>query len=243
MTGSPRSWTYCSGSRPGLLAVRLALLVGLPVKRSLVGRLTWIWLLLSVRLLRRIRRLTLPLVRLVLAVRIPWRLLAHDALPCTAPDAVPSHFKDAAKTSEVCGEYQPDIVSLPSRSSRPFWHRRGTCAPPPSCLVDHLIHRLCARAGDLRIRVLTWQDDACWCASLTCVSRCYKARFRPRSSVAPLMGTTSDTLGWSSAGPGRCGADARGCGPCAGEAARRLRHVLDAIGVGCQRTGRWRPCR
>lgn len=44
------------GSRPGLLAVRLALLVGLPVRRPLVGRLAWIWLLLSVSLPRRIRR-------------------------------------------------------------------------------------------------------------------------------------------------------------------------------------------
>ncbi len=95
-------------SRPGLLAVRSVLLVGLPVGRPLVGRLTCIWLLLSVGLLRRIRRLTLvgrvtlPLVRLALAVRIPGRLLAHDALPRTAPGAVLSHFKDAPKTSEVC---------------------------------------------------------------------------------------------------------------------------------------------
>ncbi len=54
-----------------LLIVRLALLVWLPV-----GRLAWIWLL-PVRLLRRIRRLTLvgrlnlPLVWIALAVRIP----------------------------------------------------------------------------------------------------------------------------------------------------------------------------
>ena len=71
-------------SRPGRLAVRLVPLVRLPVGRPLVGRLT------------------LPLVRLALAVRIPWRLLAHDALPRTAPGAVLSHFKDAPKTSEVC---------------------------------------------------------------------------------------------------------------------------------------------
>jgi hypothetical protein len=69
------------GSRPGLLAVRLALLVGLHVGRPLVGRLSRIWLLLSVRPLRRMRRLTLPLARLVPAIRIPWRMLAHDALP------------------------------------------------------------------------------------------------------------------------------------------------------------------
>ena len=62
------------GSRPGLLAIRLALLVGLSVGCRL----------LSVRLLRMLR-LTLPLVGLLLAVRIPWRLLTHDALPCTAP--------------------------------------------------------------------------------------------------------------------------------------------------------------
>lgn len=63
----PRRPPAMPGRRPGLLTIRLTLLVGRLVGLALMGRLAWIWLLLSVRLLRRIRwltlvRLTLPLV-------------------------------------------------------------------------------------------------------------------------------------------------------------------------------------
>ena len=79
-------WRRC----PGLLAVLLGPLVDLPGGHSLIGRLIRIRLLLAVRLLRPIRylalvgRLALPLVWILVAVRIPWRLFAHDALPCAA---------------------------------------------------------------------------------------------------------------------------------------------------------------
>lgn len=95
-------------SRPSLLPGRSALLVRPLVGRSLVGRLTSIWLLMSVRLrwwIRQLtlvrRRLPLPLVRLALVVRIPWWLLAHDAPP-HGSGAVLSHVKNAPKTLEVC---------------------------------------------------------------------------------------------------------------------------------------------
>ncbi len=69
------------GSRPGLLAERLGLLVQLPVRRPLVGRLAWVWLLLSARLLRR--------------------LFIHHALP--SPPRMPCpRFKDTANTERVC---------------------------------------------------------------------------------------------------------------------------------------------
>jgi len=103
--------------RPGLLTVRLTL-VRLPVRR-----LAWIWLLLPIRLLRRIRRLTLvgrltlPLVRVALAVRIPWRLLAHDALPCTAPSAVPSRFKKALEDIRIMQKVSIDTISLSACSA------------------------------------------------------------------------------------------------------------------------------
>jgi hypothetical protein len=38
---------------------------------------------------------------------------------------------------------------------------------------------LFASAGDLGIRILTWLDDAHWCASPICVARCCLARIRP----------------------------------------------------------------
>jgi hypothetical protein len=92
-------------SRPGLLAVWLALPIGLSVLRALVGRLTRIWLLLSVGLLRRVRRLTLlPLERLVLAIRIPWRMLAHDTLPLQGTQQ--GHQRCAESTDPTQSRYR-----------------------------------------------------------------------------------------------------------------------------------------
>jgi hypothetical protein len=110
------------------LALRVRRLVGL----ALIGRLALVWLFLPVRLLWRIRRpalvgLTLPLVRIVLSVRIPRWLLAHDALPCTASlPCVP--LQDAPKRLVVCRQYQPDssLLRWLSKISYPFWHGRGT---------------------------------------------------------------------------------------------------------------------
>ena len=69
------------------------------------------WLLLpSVSLLRGIRRLapigrlSLPLVRILLAIRIPRRLLAHDALPGAATVPRPPVAGDVQKASAVCTE-------------------------------------------------------------------------------------------------------------------------------------------
>jgi hypothetical protein len=73
----------------------LALLVRLTIGHPPIGRLTWIRLLLAIRLLGRIRRqrlialvqperLLMPLARIWLAIRTPRRLLAHDSLPGAA---------------------------------------------------------------------------------------------------------------------------------------------------------------
>jgi hypothetical protein len=43
-----------------------------------------------------------------------------------------------------------------------------------------------ARAGDLGIFPLTWPNRARWCASLTCVARCYTAKFRPGQTRAVI---------------------------------------------------------
>lgn len=131
------------GSRPGLLAERLGLLVQLPVGRPLVGRLAWVWLLLSVRLLRRIRRLPLPMLLLMLAVRIPWRLFIHHALPLTTPDALPS-FQGHSKY-RACVQKVTDPRSCRYRPARSYADLGGLLCP--SILVDHLITLLACQVA------------------------------------------------------------------------------------------------
>lgn len=93
---------------------RVRRLVGL----ALIGRLALIWMLLPVKLRRRIRSLTLvrlapplarivlapPLTPIVLAARIRLRLLTHDALPCTPPlrcPPTPGRTKDPSSVQGV----------------------------------------------------------------------------------------------------------------------------------------------
>jgi len=67
-------------------------------------------------------RLALPPARILLAVRIPLRLITHDVPPLHGAGAAPSRSKDAPGASGVRRGCEPDMVPLPARCSTDVNH-------------------------------------------------------------------------------------------------------------------------
>jgi hypothetical protein len=91
-----------------------------------------------------------------------------------------------------------------------------------------------ARAGDLRIRVLTWQDDAHWRIVDLCFAVLY-GQIQAKITDRPSMGTTSDTLGMVRP-PGRC---AKRCRRSRKARGLRRRTITGPCGTSCTQSAFW----